>query len=1438
MRTQTKVLLLCIILALWAVQASGADTHSMKISLSIPNSAPELSATNTTQTISKGDAIQPITITATKGDWISWSNNLPQDWNTTISEDSKSYTITPPNSLALHSQSHSYTVQAQNSSGSSTQTISITVQGSSVNPSLIASDHAFIGSPQVPLTSTTPSGHSSTSTQTTFSDIHDRFMLSADIALTSTSSDFIGFVNSPFSQTFSVDVTLQLKDTDYNIYDYSLNIDNLPNWLSPSGQLVSKDNNLAPELSKHHHEFILSGTPTAISDPTEVVFTATVNVSGDTPIMRATGSKSIKFAAVNPALISLDALLACEPLTLYSGNSGSISPNLTVKGKYSNGNIKTLAADEYSAQWSTTSPGIEGISLSNGTLNVDSSVMTGTYNVPVFVLVKSGNLEASAEISVKITVNDITPSGISASPTETEVTAGQELNVIVTLTDGTNILWSISGELPKGVSVSSNNKTLTVSGTTSLEDVGQDFTLTATAKNNAGELTTTFTIKVADVAPELTSETFSAVAYKGETFSLSIMANAGTNLVWNWSGVLPSGLSSSSSNNSFTVSGIPNTGTRGAYGLTLEASNSKGTAQAALNIDVKGRSYSDHEEDIDTGISAEPCVSVDSVGRSITSTQTVFRNGGGAATSSIDIAITADSTDLAAAIGVNFAKTISVDVTVLLNDSDYGIYAYSLDVEGLPDWLEISGEVVSSDENLAEGITVYHHEIELSGMPQTDSENADVVFIASVKISGDSPVLNAVGSKDVNVSVREVEPDGISVDNSDVRALPGEAVNVNVALKSGTNVVWGISGELPSGFRVTSTDKALSIHGTASESDAGKTFTLTAIAANSAGSKNTTIKLTVLDIAPALSDSSVKWECRVGEKFSRAISATGTNLVWRYSGSLPNGLAASSNDQSFSVSGTPAPDSTGSYSLNVTASNSTATASTAISLTVYELSSDIQLTQSSTRTITDQNGKSITSTLTTFSDNSGSILASIDVAISSESTDFSATNGLTFSQIFTVDTAISLEIDDFSHYSYSLDIHGLPEWLKPYGEILSNDNTVKAAYHHAFTLSGTPSDSASANVVFIVTVSVSGDNSFLEALASKDVRVSVNSSSSQNNSEPNSVPSYGNNSQTEAQTPAQENDAQPETQTPSSENIVPPPHTDSYLATGEINSLGQELSLADIAQSMTHEERNAVTTLKVDGNVNDLSGLENFPNLERIDLSEATSLKSIAITDASPVIQFYAPGNSSLRSVNLSSSNVVYVDVSRCSALEELNASYCYALLRLECQDCSLRTLNITASNSLEYIDCSRNSLNVLDAGSYQSLKSLYCYNQQYVSAISQQELILDGLAVASSALGLECVSNIMAWDFDGREISADYDAMSGQVVFGSVPAKFAYDYYTGFKDVNMDVTVFSPSLYDGERTSYEPQHNTGSSASGSSGGCVAATIPLCALALVLLLKR
>ena len=95
---------------------------------------------------------------------------------------------------------------------------------------------------------------------------------------------------------------------------------------------------------------------------------------------------------------------------------------------------------------------------------------------------------------------------------------------------------------------------------------------------------------------------------------------------------------------------------------------------------------------------------------------------------------------------------------------------------------------------------------------------------------------------------------------------------------------------------------------------------------------------------------------------------------------------------------------------------------------------------------------------------------------------------------------------------------------------------------------------------------------------------------------------------------------------------------------------------------------------------------------------------------------------------------------------------------------------------------------------------------------------------------GLENITNLMAWDADGNELTVIHDQETGSAKFSASPAKIAYDYITGFEDVKMDVTVFSSVAGD--------NHTGDNNSNGSSpGGCDVGTIfSVTTLALGLLL--
>ncbi|MBQ6737469.1 MAG: right-handed parallel beta-helix repeat-containing protein, partial [Synergistaceae bacterium] len=113
----------------------------------------------------------------------------------------------------------------------------------------------------------------------------------------------------------------------------------------------------------------------------------------------------------SPKLISLDVTLSASPTTLSldAGEAGEIVVTPTVKATYDDSSTETLTSG-YEITW-TSSPSVDGITLTSGTLNVTSSTKAGSYEIKITATVTSGDVKNSADTSVTINVNEVsTPS--------------------------------------------------------------------------------------------------------------------------------------------------------------------------------------------------------------------------------------------------------------------------------------------------------------------------------------------------------------------------------------------------------------------------------------------------------------------------------------------------------------------------------------------------------------------------------------------------------------------------------------------------------------------------------------------------------------------------------------------------------------------------------------------------------------------------------------------------------------------------------------------------------------------------------------------------------------------------------------------------------------------------------------------------------------------
>ncbi|MBR0249947.1 MAG: hypothetical protein IJQ77_02600 [Synergistaceae bacterium] len=488
---------------------------------------------------------------------------------------------------------------------------------------------------------------------------------------------------------------------------------------------------------------------------------------------------------------------------------------------------------------------------------------------------------------------------------------------------------------------------------------------------------------------------------------------------------------------------------------------------------------------------------------------------------------------------------------------------------------------------------------------------------------------------------------------------------------------------------------------------------------------------------------------------------------------------------------------------------------------------------------TDSHGRRTSETHTLFTNRTGIIMMSADVRITLNSDDYKALSGEKFAETVSVDSVIELYDSDYDSYTYSLDVKGLPEWLKVSGET-SYDDAISigvSEYHHEFVIAGTPDrEYDAANIIFTALIFVSGDYPAMLAKGSMDVNISAGTIPKL----PDVVP--------------KSDDISPDV-VPKSDDKFP-----DTIDTGGNGAGTESKTLAEALSNMTQEQKSAVKVLKIGANITSLEGLEEFTNLEELDLEEALSLESLNLSGNSPVKNVYIAGNTILKSLNLTGSRVEFLDASNCESLAELNIAGCKSLVYLDvsgtsittlnadgctnlsalnCSNCGIEELSLAGCDSLNILDCSYNSLHMLNAYMFKQLNVLRCENQVvYGPAMGRVLDILqyfDGISASANGdytsgsgieSGIKNVINLRAFDSSGREISSEYDKETGIASFSEEPAKVTYDYITGFENVNMDVTIYPAYESGGKKESRQP---------GNPGGCNAISIlPLFAAMIIL----
>ncbi|MBQ7733305.1 MAG: hypothetical protein IJT58_04725, partial [Synergistaceae bacterium] len=321
--------------------------------------------------------------------------------------------------------------------------------------------------------------------------------------------------------------------------------------------------------------FTISGTPatgTAANSP----YTYNVTASND-------AGKITTVVTVN---VIIAPVLSCDKeITLTEGEKMT--------------DFTITATNKDTVTWSNSGTLPDGLTVSNkdNTFTITGTPNEGTAaNSPYTYIVTAENAAGKTEAVITITV--------IAKPVlaETEIaytgTEGIEISPItITATSGNSLTWSGSGSLPEGLTVSSKDNVFTISGTpASGTAANSPYTYTVTATNTAGQASSKVTITVKEKGSAAVAPVFAEteIAYTGtegrEISPITITATSGNNLTWSASGTLPEGLTVSSKDNVFTISGTPASGTaaNSPYTYTVTAANTAGYASAVITITISG----------------------------------------------------------------------------------------------------------------------------------------------------------------------------------------------------------------------------------------------------------------------------------------------------------------------------------------------------------------------------------------------------------------------------------------------------------------------------------------------------------------------------------------------------------------------------------------------------------------------------------------------------------------------------------------------------------------------------------------------------------------------------------------------------------------------------------------------------------------------------------
>lgn len=175
----------------------------------------------------------------------------------------------------------------------------------------------------------------------------------------------------------------------------------------------------------------------------------------------------------------------------------------------------------------------------------------------------------------------------------------------------------------------------------------------------------------------------------------------------------------------------------------------------------------------------------------------------------------------------------------------------------------------------------------------------------------------------------------------------------------------------------------------------------------------------------------------------------------------------------------------------------------------------------------------------------------------------------------------------------------------------------------------------------------------------------------------------------------------------------------------------------DDGDALSQDELNGVTELIIDhAYIKDLTGIELFPNLEKLDC-KYNNLTRLDVSKNTKLTVLYCESNH-LTSLDLSKNTALTELNCQDNQLTSLDLSKNTALTKLDCALNPLTSLDVSNNTALTYLNCNDNQLTSLDLSQNTALTKLGCHDNQLTSLDLSKNTALDTLDCSGNKRSLE----------------------------------------------------------------------------------------------------